>query len=223
MLVVGRPPDPQPGGAARRAASGCVGRGARCSRSPTGRWSLRERRRPLGELAAARTSFQTGRVRTTLLARHGRHLQPDRGAADRLRTDVRARALTPDRRRGSTCAASSAPPARGARLSSDFGYGARAELRFAGRRGGRAGSTARWRRSRTSRSRRPENGWSAFLLQRDYRDYFERRAAAAAAWVQPTRVAPGRAVAPARPRALGAGHRSLVAASATATAGAATR
>lgn len=31
-----------------------------------------------------------------------------------------------------------------------------------------------------------ENGWSAFLLQRDYRDYFERRGIGGSAWVQPT-------------------------------------
>jgi outer membrane protein assembly factor BamA len=32
-----------------------------------------------------------------------------------------------------------------------------------------------------------ENGWSAFLLQRDYRDYLERRGGGGAGWVQPTR------------------------------------
>ena len=90
-----------------------VGRGTGAARTPDGVLVLRERRRPLGELATARASFQTGRVRTDAAARHRRHLQPDRGAADRLRPDLRAPARQRGRSPGWTCAASSARRARG--------------------------------------------------------------------------------------------------------------
>ena len=154
-------------------------------RTPAGTLVLRERRRGLGELAQARTSFQTGRVRTTLLLATGGtynrieglpilfgpsfELRPTRRTLARL--DVRGMLRT---------------AGEGSRLSSDFGYGVRAELRFPG--GGLAGrvytEVAPFEDQPLSGS---ENGWSAFLLQRDYRDWFERRGGGGAAWVQPTR------------------------------------
>ena len=74
----------------------------------------------------------------------------------------------------------------GARLSSDFGYGVRAELRFPA--GGVAGRLYSEVAAFEDQPLSPaENGWSAFLLQRDYRDYFERRGGGGAAWVTPTR------------------------------------
>lgn len=154
-------------------------------RSATGTLVVRERRRGLGELAQARTSFQTGRVRTTLLLATGGtynrieglpilfgptfELHPSRRTLARL--DVRGLLRT---------------AGDGSRISSDFGYGVRAELRFPG--GGVAGrvysEVAPFEDQPLSGS---ENGWSAFLLQRDYRDWFERRGGGGAAWVQPTR------------------------------------
>ena len=146
---------------------------------------VRERRRPLGELASARTSFQTGRVRTTLLLATG-------GTYDRIEGlpivfgpmfELKPSASTLARidLRGILRTAG-----EDARLSSDFGYGVRAELRFpAGGIAGRLYSeVAPFEDQPLSSS---ENGWSAFLLQRDYRDYFERRGGGAAAWVTPTR------------------------------------
>ena len=153
-------------------------------RSDQGTLVLRERRRPLGELAEARTSFQTGRVRTTLLLATGGtynrveglpivfgptfELRPSRRSVARL--DLRGLLRT---------------AGEGSRLG-DFGFGARAELRFpAGGVAGRVYSeVAPFEDQPLSAS---ENGWSAFLLQRDYRDYFERRGGGGAAWVQPTR------------------------------------
>jgi hypothetical protein len=154
-------------------------------RTPEGTLVVRERRRPLGALASARTSFQTGRVRTTLLLATGGtydrieglpivfgptfELRPTRSAVARL--ELRGILRT---------------AGEGARLSSDFGYGVRAELRFPG--GGVAGrlysEVAAFEDQPLSPS---ENGWSAFLLQRDYRDYFERRGGGGAAWINPTR------------------------------------
>jgi hypothetical protein len=154
-------------------------------RSAEGTLVVRERRRPLGDLAAARASFQTGRVRTTLLLATGGtydrieglpilfgptiEFRPSRTAVARL--DLRGILRT---------------AGEGARLSSDFGYGARAEVRFpAGGVAGRLYSeVAPFEDQPLSPS---ENGWSAFLLQRDYRDYFERRGGGGAAWVNPTR------------------------------------
>jgi hypothetical protein len=154
-------------------------------RSADGTLVLRERRRPLSDLAAARASFQTGRVRTTLLLATGGtynrieglpivfgptfELRPSRGTLARL--DVRGLLRT---------------AGEGSRLSSDFGYGVRAELRFPG--GGVAGrvysEVAPFEDQPLSAA---ENGWSAFLLQRDYRDWFERRGGGGALWVSPTR------------------------------------
>ncbi len=154
-------------------------------RAPDGALVLRERRRPLGDLATARASFQTGRVRTELLLATGGtynrieglpivfgptfELRPSRQALVRL--DLRGVLRT---------------AGEGSRLSSDFGYGARAELRFP--EGGIAGrvysEVAPFEEQPLSAA---ENGWSAFLLQRDFRDWFERRGGGGAAWVQPTR------------------------------------
>jgi hypothetical protein len=153
-------------------------------RAADGTLIVRERRRALPELAAARTSFRTGRVRTTLLLATGGtynrveglpivfgptfDLRPTRTSFARL--DLRGILRT---------------AGEGNRISS-FGYGARAELRLGG--GGVAGrlysDVAPFEDQPLSGM---ENGWSAFLLQRDYRDYFERRGAGVAAWVQPAR------------------------------------
>lgn len=154
-------------------------------RSAEGTLVLRERRRPLSDLAEARTSFQTGRIRTTLLLATGGtynrveglpiifgptfELRPSRRSVARV--DLRGVLRT---------------AGEGSRLSSDFGYGARAELRFPV--GGIAGRVYSEVASFEDQPLSPaENGWSAFLLQRDYRDYLERRGGGGAGWVNPTR------------------------------------
>ena len=154
-------------------------------RTPEGLLVLRERRRPLRDLAAARTSFQTGRVRTTLLLATGGtynrieglpivfgptfELRPTRRSA--LKLDLRGILRT---------------AGEGSRLTSDFGYQGRLEYR-----NGRFGVAGRVYSEVSSIEDHPlsdsESGWSAFLLQRDYRDYFERRGAGGAVWVQPAR------------------------------------
>jgi hypothetical protein len=154
-------------------------------RTPEGTLVVRERRRPLGDLATARASFQTGRVRTTLLLATG-------GTYDRIEglpvVFGPTFELRPTRRllaradlRGILRTASG-----GSRVSSDFGYSLRGELRTPG-----AGVAGRIYSEVAPFEDQPlpaaENGWSAFLLQRDYRDYFERLGGGGAAWVQPTR------------------------------------
>jgi len=154
-------------------------------RTVEGTLVLRERRRGLSELAQARTSFQTGRVRTTLLLATGGTYNRIEGLPILFGPSFE---LHPTRRtlarvdfRGLLRTAGG-----GTRVSSDFGYSVRAELRFPG--GGLAGrvysEVAPFEDQPLSGS---ENGWSAFLLQRDYRDWLERRGGGGAGWVQPTR------------------------------------
>jgi len=154
-------------------------------REPEGTLVLRERRRPLGELATAKTSFQTGKVKTTLLLATGGtynrieglpivfgplfELRPTPGSA--LRLDLRGILRT---------------AGEGNRLSSDFGYQLRAEYRTStfGISGRLYSDVAAIEDQPLSLS---EIGWSAVLLQRDYRDYFERRGGGGWLWVRPFR------------------------------------
>lgn len=152
-------------------------------RAADGDLVVRERRRTLAELAAARTSFRTGRVRTTLLLATGgtynriEGLPVVFGPTFELRPSPRTVARLDLRGILRTAG-------EGSRLSSDFGYGAHAELRlpFGGIAGRLYSEVAPFQDQPLSAS---ENGWSAFLLQRDYRDYFERRGGGGALWVQP--------------------------------------
>lgn len=142
---------------------------------------IRERRRPIGNLAAARTSFQTGKVRTTLLLATGgtynriEGLPIVFGPTFDLRTGRRS-ALKLDLRGILRTAGSDT------RLA-DFGYQARGELRL-----GPFGLAGRVYSELTPIEDHPlspsEAGWSAFLLQRDLRDYFDRRGYGGQAWVQ---------------------------------------
>ncbi len=154
-------------------------------RSPEGWLVLRERRRSLGEIATARTSFQVGKVRTTLsLSTGGTYnrieglplqfgplfeLRPSRSTYARL--DLRGILRT--------TGSSEAP--------GNFGYLARADFRVQGKPefgiGGRLYSQVDAIEDQPfSRS---EVGWSALLLQRDYRDYFEREGVGGVVYVKP--------------------------------------
>jgi Omp85 superfamily domain len=156
-------------------------------RSNDGQLALRERRRPLGEIATARTTFQAGRVRTTLSLRTGGiynrieglpvlfgplfEFRPSAGTYARvdLRGILRTAGESTD-------------------LRSDFGYVARVDLRFAGRTefgiGGRLYSEVQSIEDQPLSA--GESGWSAFLLQRDYRDYFEREGVSGSVYIKPT-------------------------------------
>ena len=186
ILVVGGRLIRSPGRAARGARAGALGRGAGAARRPRARWCC-------GSGGARSASWP--RRATTL---------PDRPGPDDAAARHRAAPTTGSRGcRSSSARPSSSGPRRGtlarldlrgilrtagegARLSSDFGYGVRAELRFPGGGvGGRLYSEVAPIEDQPLSA--AENGWSAFLLQRDYRDYFERRGGGGAAWVQPTR------------------------------------
>src|SRR3954449_1942336 len=156
-------------------------------RGPDGLLVLRERRRKLGEIATARASFQTGRFRTTLSLSSG-------GTYNRIEGlpvlfgplfEFRPNPTTTARldARGILRTAGTSTD-----LRSDFGYVVRADLRFSG--GTEFGFGGRFFSEVASIEDQPlsraESGWSAFLLQRDYRDYFERQGITGLAYVQAT-------------------------------------
>ncbi|HET6777426.1 MAG TPA: BamA/TamA family outer membrane protein [Gemmatimonadales bacterium] len=154
-------------------------------RTTEGWLALRERRRSLTELATATTSFQVGRVRTTLsLGTGGTYnrveglplhfgplfeLRPSRRTYARidLRGILRTAGSGDDR--------------------SDFGYVARLDFRVQGRP--EYGISGRLYSQIDPFEDQPlsssESGWSAFLLQRDYRDLFEREGAGGTVYIQP--------------------------------------
>ena len=154
-------------------------------RSPEGTLVLRDRQRPLGDLATAKTSFQTGRVRTTLSLATGGTYNRVEGLPIvfgplfelRLTKGTLARIVA----RGILRTAGG-----GSGLTSDFGYTIRGELRAS-----QAGIGGRVYSEVAAIEDQPlsaaESGWAAFLLQRDYHDYFERLGGEGYAWVRPTR------------------------------------
>jgi hypothetical protein len=172
-------------GASHQGAEQVFWDAAPVSREDDGTLVLRERRRPLGEIATAKTTFQTGRVRTTLMLATGGtynrveglpivfgpifEIRPTRGTLARF--DVRGTLRT---------------AGAGSRLTSDFGYSIRGELRSAiGGFGGRIYSEVGTIEDQPLSA--AESGWSAFLLQRDYHDYLERVGAGAYGWLYPIR------------------------------------
>ncbi|HZI73913.1 MAG TPA: hypothetical protein VFD73_07760 [Gemmatimonadales bacterium] len=155
-------------------------------RGTDGLLALRERRRHLGEIATARASFQTGQVRTTLSLSSGSYnrieglpvlfgplfeYHPSPRVLARL--DLRGILRT---------------AGEDTELRSDFGYVLRSDLRFTGSTefgfGGRLYSEVAPIEDQPLSS--AESGWSAFLLQRDYRDYYERRGISGSAYILPT-------------------------------------
>jgi Omp85 superfamily domain len=157
-------------------------------RGADGLLALRERRRPLGELATARTTFQAGKIRTTLsIATGGTYNRIEGlpvlfGPLFEFRPSARTYARIDLRGILRTAGEDTD-------LRSDFGYVVRADLRFGGRTefgvGGRLYSEVESVEDQPLSA--SESGWSAFLLQRDYRDYYEREGIVGMAYVQPAR------------------------------------
>ena len=156
-------------------------------RGSDGLLTLRERRRPLGEIASARATFQAGSVRTTLSLSTGGTYNRIEGLpvlfgplfefrpSSSIYTRLDARGVL--RTAGQSTD-----------LRSDFGYVVRADVRFVG--GTEFGVGGRLYSEVEPIEDQPlsigESGWSAFLLQRDYRDYYERQGISGSAYVQPT-------------------------------------
>jgi hypothetical protein len=154
-------------------------------RTAEGWLALRERRRSLTDLATARTSFQVGRVRTTLsLATGGTYNRVEGlplmfGPLFELRPSPTTYARID--LRGILRTAGTADD-RG-----DFGYVARADFRVQGRPeygiSGRVYSQIDPFEDHPLSS--SESGWSAFLLQRDYRDFFQRKGVGGTIYLEP--------------------------------------
>jgi hypothetical protein len=157
-------------------------------RNADGLLALRERRRGLGQIATARTTFQAGKIRTTLSLTTGGTYNRIEGlpvlfgplfefrpsARSYARLDLRGILRTVGEKTD---------------LRSDFGYVVRADLRLD--RPAEFGIGARLYSEVESIEDQPlsasESGWSAFLLQRDYRDYYEREGVTGVAYIQPAR------------------------------------
>ena len=146
--------------------------------------AIRERRRRIGDYAAARTSFQTGKVRTTLLLTTG-------GTYNRIEGLPIVFGPTFDLRTGQRSALKLElrgilRTAGGDTRLADFGYEARGEFRY-----GRFGISGQVYSELGAIEDQPlslgEIGWASFLLQRDYRDYFDRRGYGGSLWAEPIR------------------------------------
>ncbi len=156
-------------------------------RTPEGWLALRERRRSLTELATAQTSFQVGKIRTTLSLATG-------GTYNRIEgLPIRFGPLFELRPSPHTYARVDLQgilrTAGNADDRSDFGYVAGVDYRVQGKP--EFGVSGRLYSQVEPIEDQPlsasEAGWSAFLLQRDYRDYLEREGVGGTAYVQPHR------------------------------------
>lgn len=158
-------------------------------RLPTGLLAIRDRIKPLGELASATTSFRTGRVNTTLSLATGRTYNRVEGLPILFgpsftvvgTTNVDARLDL----KGIFRPATDETKLRGA-----IGFVASTEwtggehrhwIGFGGRGYRQIGATDEQPLAKG------EAGWAAFLLQRDYRDYFETRGLEGYGFVEPSR------------------------------------
>jgi hypothetical protein len=160
-------------------------------RLPTGLLTISERRRALGEIASAQASFRTGRVNTTLTLETGRTYNRVEGLPIVFgptftvlgTTNVDARLDL----RGTF-----RPVSDQTKLRDAVGFMASTEWAGGGEPSRRwIGFGGRGYRQIVPIDDQPlgkgEAGWSAFLLQRDYRDHYEARGLEAYGFVQPAK------------------------------------
>ena len=157
-------------------------------READGTLALRERRRSVGELATAQRTFATGKVKTTLRLTTGQTYNRIEGLPIvfgpafeyRPSHDIFMRLDA----RGILRTAGNSSPFR-----DDFGYSVRGDIRFNAPRGfgigGRVYSEIRGIEEHTLP--KDEIGWSAFLLQRDNRDYFDAQGIVGSLYFFPSR------------------------------------
>ncbi|MBM4186950.1 MAG: hypothetical protein FJ206_06525 [Gemmatimonadetes bacterium] len=190
VLVVGGVIDVRRGGALEGEVTSYEA-AAPVARLPTGLLTQSERRRALGEIASAQASFRTGRVNTTLTLETGRTYNRIEGLPIVFGPSLTVLGTTNvDARfdlRGTF-----RPVSDQTRLRDAVGFAASTELAGGGppaRRWGGFGAQAYRKIVATDDQPlgRGESGWSAFLLQRDYRDHYEARGVAVYGFLQPTR------------------------------------
>lgn len=185
VLIIGGRLVIQPGGRQTGGARAYAD-AASVFRNNAGLLEVRERPPSLSDLAAARRSFQAGKLKTTLVLETGQTYNrvvglpillgptfsfptPDQGE---VRIDLRGELRT-----------ESEPTNR----REDFGFLLRGEWESKGTvRGGIGGS---WSRQVDPIEPQPlaigEVGWATFLFGRDYRDYFEQQGAGGWAFIHP--------------------------------------
>jgi hypothetical protein len=158
-------------------------------RQPNGLLAIRDRRKPLGELAAASASFRTGRVSTTLRLETGRTYNRVEGLPIVFgptftvlgTSNVNARLDLRGIFR---------PATDRTKLRDVAGFLASTEW-TGGERHPWMGFGGRGYRQILATDEQPltkgESGWSTFLLQSDLRDYFEARGLEAYGFVEPIR------------------------------------
>ena len=155
-------------------------------RTASGLVAIRERAKLLSEIAAARASFQAGRIRTTLSLETGRTYNRVEGLPIVFGPTFTGNPLpTIDARLDAR--AIFRPAADRRNLRDDVGFVIQSEWRFGERR--RFGIGGRGYRVIGAVEDQPlsqgESGWSALLFQRDYRDYFETRGQGVYAFATP--------------------------------------
>ncbi|MEO8448382.1 MAG: hypothetical protein ABI647_01255 [Gemmatimonadota bacterium] len=145
-------------------------------RMASGLVAIRERPRRLSDIAAARASFQAGRIKTTLSLETGRTYNRTEGLPIVFGPTFTGNPLpTIDARLDAR--AIFRPAADRRNLRDDVGFVIQTEWAFGEHK--RFGIGGRGYRVIDAVEDQPlsrgESGWSAFLFQRDYRDYFEIR------------------------------------------------
>ncbi len=144
------------------------------TRSGTGLLVIREIPGTLGDLASAHTSFTTGHFRTTLGIEAGRTYNRVEGLPIIFGPSVSREGLKDVDARLDLRAIAWTVPDRTDRRSK-FGYSGRLEFRFGESRRLTAGTQV-YRLISPIEDQplsRTEAGWSAFLLQQDYRDFYQ--------------------------------------------------
>ncbi len=156
-------------------------------RSPVGLLAFRPPPQSLAEIASARTSFQAGRIRTTLSLETGRTYNRIEGLPIIVGPTFTLPTLGgTEGKLDAQVIFRTAGDQTGVR--DEFGYTLRSEWIFsgtiAGGLGGQLYSVIESVEQQPLSS--GESGWSAFLLSRDYRDYFETRGGEIYGWLDPS-------------------------------------
>lgn len=174
VLIVGGRVTVRPGGRFEGGPHRAYSAQAELVRTPAGMLVARPPARRLGELASARASFRTGRFNTSVGIETGRTYNRVEGLPIAIGpTVVREGLPNLDGRLDLRGIAWTAPDRTDRRA--DFGYSAQLQFRFGESR--RLTVRAQAYRVVSATEDQPlsamEAGWSAFLLQRDYRDYYQ--------------------------------------------------
>ena len=159
-------------------------------RLPNGLLSQRERRKQLGELASAQTSFQTGSIRTTLSLETGKTFNRIEGLPIVFGPSFQTQGASAAADARLDARAIFRPTTDRTKLRDNVGFVISTEWRGGGGRRWFGFGGSGYRRILSIEDQplsKGESGWSAFLLQQDYRDYFEARGIEGFGYVEPIR------------------------------------